>query len=59
MKFLIKKLVKMLTANHDLQLKLFFFIAELIVKRTDNDLDDKFIDLLKSSLGHVDIEDLK
>lgn len=59
MKFLIKKIVRMLTANHALQLKLFFFIAELIVKRTDNDLDDKFIDLLRNSLGHVDIEDLK
>lgn len=59
MNFILKKLIKMLTANHALQLKLFFYIAEIIVKRTDNDLDDKFIDILRESLGHVDIDDLK
>ena len=59
MNFIVKKLIKMLAGNHALQLKLFFFLADIIVKRTDNDLDDKFLAIMRESLGYVDISDLK
>ena len=59
MSFILKRFIKLITGNHALQIKLFFFLADIIVKRTDNDLDDRFIDMMREALGHVDIEDLK
>lgn len=59
MNFLLKRLIKMITGNHALQLKLFFFLADIIVKRTDNDLDDKFLNIMRESLGYVDTSDLE
>ena len=59
MNFFLKRLIKMVGNNHAMQLKLFFFLAEIIVKRTDNELDDKFLLILRESLGHVDTSDLE
>lgn len=53
-KYLINKVLRYLKRHPELQVRVFFLLAEHIVKRTDNTLDDELLVLLRESLGDID-----
>ena len=55
MKFLLKRI----TGNHTLMLKVFFYLANKVVDATENDLDDRILDVLEKVLGKLDIDNIE
>ena len=55
MKFLLKRI----TGNHTLMLKVFFYLANQVVDATENDLDDRILDVLEKVLGKLDIDNIE
>ena len=46
----IKTVLKLALKNEILLYKIFIWLAEVIVKRTSNDLDNQFLEIVKSNL---------
>jgi len=59
MNIFLKKAIDMMLNNTDLQRKVFFFLAKKIVESTDNDLDDKLLEIIQGSLGEIDTAELE
>ena len=55
MKFLLKRI----TGNHTLMLKVFFYLAHKVVDATENDLDNRLIDILEKVLGQIDFDNIE
>jgi len=55
---LVKMALKLILKDSDLLMKVFFYLAEKLVERTDNELDDELLELLKEHLGDQDTNDL-
>ena len=49
----VKLVLNAVLGNKVLLFKTFIFLAEIIVKRTDNELDDEFLALVKDNLGKL------
>ena len=54
MKFILRRL----TGNPDLLLKVFLYVARKIVESTDNDMDDRLLAVIEKVLGAIDIENI-
>lgn len=46
-------------SNPKLQREVFFWLAEIVAKHTDNTMDDKLVLILKENLGEVDLTELR
>ena len=55
MKFILKRI----TSNHSLMLRVLFYIADKVVASTENDLDDRILAVLKKVLGEIDFNDVE
>ena len=55
-----KAAIGAILSNPKLQREVFFWLAELIVKHTDNKMDDKFLEILKANFDEApDLTELK
>ena len=55
MKFLLKRI----TSNHTLMLKIFLYILHKIVEATENPMDDRILAHIEAILGKIDIAGLE
>ena len=54
MKFIIKRAIKMLLGNRQIQIMVSIYLAEKLVARTDNTLDDRILEVLRECLGEAE-----
>ena len=52
MKFILRRL----TNHPELLLKVFLYVARKIVASTDNQMDDRLLDVIEKVLGDIDID---
>ena len=55
MKFILRKI----TGNHTLMLKVFLYILEKIVESTENEMDDRIYDHIEQILGVIDFDGIE
>ena len=55
MKFILRKI----TGNHELMLKVFMYILNKIVDATENQMDDRIIGHIENILGEIDFDGLE
>tara|TARA_R110000744_G_scaffold90018_1_gene174926 strand:+ start:375 stop:602 length:228 start_codon:yes stop_codon:yes gene_type:complete len=56
---MMKAAIGAILSNPTLQREVFFWLAEIVAKHTDNTMDDKLVEILKQNLGEVDLTELK
>ena len=56
---MMKAAISAILSNPTLQREVFFWLAEIVAKHTDNTMDDQLVDILKKNLGDVDLTELK
>ena len=54
MKFILRRL----TGNPELLLKVFLYVARKVVASTENDMDDRLLEVIEKVLGVIDIENI-
>lgn len=58
-KRIVKFVLNMILKDKMLLVKVFLYLAEKLVERTDNQLDDELLRMLREYLGNQDTSDLK
>ena len=55
MKFILRKL----TGNHELMLRVFLYLLDKIVESTENEMDDRIFEHVENILGVIDFDKLE
>ena len=56
---MMKLILRKITGNHELMLKVFMYILEKIVASTENQMDDRILGHIEHILGEINIDGLE